>query len=238
MLSYKEQYKLRQSDFDCNDNMRVSSYLDIFQTVAAVHAERLNMGFEPMLKKNIAWVLAKVKFDCFVPLKAGETITAETRPHPKGIVDYARDYYIFGEDGKLAAKGTSQWVLIDFSSRKIVKPVADYPGECTTEFAYENKRIERIMPLSAEPTFSHTITRSDTDHNRHTNNIKYADMAFNSAELPTSAVKRVIINYINETKLGDTVDISCRYENESYTFTGKTSGNVCFTAKFYYGELN
>ena len=41
MLSYTERYKLRQSDFDCYDNMRVSSYLDIFQTIAAIHAEQL-----------------------------------------------------------------------------------------------------------------------------------------------------------------------------------------------------
>jgi len=238
MLSYTERYKLRQSDFDCYDNMRVSSYLDIFQTIAAIHAEQLNMGFEQMMKKNIAWVLAKVKFDCFFPLKAGETITAETRPHTKGIVDYVRDYYIFGENGKLAAKGTSQWVLIDFTSRKIVKPVADYPGECTTEFAYENKRIERIMPIKEEPTFSHTITRSDTDHNGHTNNIKYADMAFNAAALPSAPVKRAVINYINETKLGETVNICCKCDNGAYTFTGKSGENVCFTALFDYGKLN
>ena len=54
MIFYKENYKLKESDFDFNDNMRASAYLDIFQTVAAKHATMLGMGFEEMKQKNIA----------------------------------------------------------------------------------------------------------------------------------------------------------------------------------------
>ena len=95
----------------------------------------LGMGFEEMKQNNIAWVVTKIKFDCFVKLYPGMTITAETYPHPKGIVDYTRDFYLYDENGTLAAKGTSQWVHIDFKERKIVKPSVDFDGQFTDKYA-------------------------------------------------------------------------------------------------------
>lgn len=235
MLCYSEKYKLRESDFDFNDNMRASAYLDIFQTVAAKHATLLGMGFEEMAKINIAWVVTKIKFDCFATLYPGMTITAETYPHPKGIVDYTRDFYLYDEKGTLVAKGTSQWVHIDFKERKIVKPAADFDGEFTDKYAYENKRIERLHPGKNPPVYSHTIQRSELDHNGHTNNIKYADIVFNSFNLPARPLKKVIVNFLNETKLNETVDVSVEKQNEnSYLFTGIKNGEPCFTALYEY----
>ena len=235
MIFYKENYKLKESDFDFNDNMRASAYLDIFQTVAAKHATMLGMGFEEMKQKNIAWVVTKIKFDCFVKLYPGMTITAETYPHPKGIVDYTRDFYLYDENGTLAAKGTSQWVHIDFKERKIVKPSVDFDGQFTDKYAYDNKRIERILPLKSAPVYSHTIQRSELDHNGHTNNIKYTDIAFNSFDLPARPLKKVIVNFLAETKLNEIVDVSVEKQNDNlYVFSGSKNGESCFTALYEY----
>ena len=122
MLSYSEQYKIRTSELDYRDNMRLSAYLDLFQTIAGKHAELLGLGYEEMLKKGIAWVITKVKFDCILPLLSDETVTVVTEPHEKGLMDFTRDYYIYKQSGELAAKGTSQWVHIDFATRKLVEP--------------------------------------------------------------------------------------------------------------------
>lgn len=46
MLSYSEQYKIRTSELDYRDNMRLSAYLDLFQTIAGKHAELLGLGYE------------------------------------------------------------------------------------------------------------------------------------------------------------------------------------------------
>ncbi len=236
MLEYSETYKLRESDFDFKDRIRPSTYLDLFQTIAAKHATMLGLGFEPMLKKGIAWVVTKIKFDCFLPLHPGETVTVRTFPHPKGLIDYTRDFFMYNEQGELAAKGTSQWVHIDFKNRTVVKPTADFDGEFVNEYAYESKRIERIAPLDSAPVYTHTVTRSELDHNMHTNNIKYADMAYNATDLPDKPLSRIIINFLTESRLNDKIDISVKNESDEYLFTGVKDGKPCFTVKMTFSD--
>lgn len=236
MLTYSEQYKIRTSDLDYHDDMRLSAYLDLFQTIAGKHADLLGLGYEQMLKKGIAWVITKVKFDCLLPLKSDETVTVVTEPHEKGLMDFTRDYYVYNERGELAAKGTSQWVHIDFVSRRLVEPQADFEGEFTTRSAYPKRRIERVAAVSEAPTYVHEIVRTDLDHNGHTNNIRYADMIFNAVELP-GLPKRVIVNYHSESKLGDKVEIAYCRDGDDYVFTGRKNGETCFTAKLFYGEI-
>ena len=151
MLTYSEQYKIRTSDLDYRDDMRLSAYLDLFQTIAGKHADLLGLGYEQMLKKGIAWVITKVKFDCLLPLKSDETVTVVTEPHEKGLMDFTRDYYVYNERGELAAKGTSQWVHIDFVSRRLVEPQADFEGKFTTRSAYPKRRIERVAAVGEAP---------------------------------------------------------------------------------------
>lgn len=236
LLEYSETYKLRESDFDFRDRIRLSVFLDLFQTIAAKHATMLGLGFEAMLNKGIAWVVTKIKFDVYLPLFPGETVTVRTFPHPKGLVDYTRDFFMYNGNGKLAAKGTSQWVHIDFTNRKIVKPTEEFYGEFVNEYAYDNKRIERIAPLGFAPVYTHTVTRSELDHNLHTNNIKYADMAYNAAELPDKMLSRMIINFVAETRLNDKIDIAVENSDNEYLFTGFKETQPCFTAKLLFAE--
>ena len=98
MLIYNERFKLRESDFDEFDNLKPSAFLDFFQSVASTHATLKGMGFDDMIKKNIAWVLTKVKLDAYKRVKAKDTIIVETIPRPKGLIDYTRDYYIYDEE--------------------------------------------------------------------------------------------------------------------------------------------
>ena len=209
MLTYSEQYKIRTSDLDYRDDMRLSAYLDLFQTIAGKHADLLGLGYEQMLKKGIAWVITKVKFDCLLPLKSDETVTVVTEPHEKGLMDFTRDYYVYNEC---------------------------FEGEFTTRSAYPKRHIERVAAVGEAPTYVHEIVRTDLDHNGHTNNIRYADMIFNAVELP-GLPKRVIVNYHSESKLGDKVEIAYCRDGGEYVFTGRKNGETCFTAKLFYGEI-
>jgi acyl-ACP thioesterase len=134
---------------------------------------RGGLGFDEMLKKNLAWVITKMRFEVYQSFAPSEVVTVETAPHPKGSVDYTRDYYIYKEDGSLAVKGSSQWVLIDFTARKIVRPCVDFVGEFTDKRAFEG-RLPKVIAVDSIYLGSHTVNRIDLDHNGHTNNIRYA----------------------------------------------------------------
>lgn len=234
LLTYSDKYKLRESDMDLNDNIRVSALLDLFQSMAGKHATALGIGFEPTLARGLVWVLTKLKCDVISPMKFDETVTVVTNPRPVGLIDYTRDFFVYGEDGSLKAKATSQWVLLDYRTRKISKPVIAFDGEFAEGSAYESKRIEKVPPLSSAPVHSHVVTRSDIDHNGHTNNIKYADICFNAAELPNDYFKKFIINFSVETMLGDRIDVSAEQEGNAYLFCGRKGDAVSFTARIEY----
>ena len=231
MLEYIDEFVLRESDFDFRDNMKVSAYLDLFQTVASAHASVIGVGYEETIAKGLAWVIAKVKLDILLPLHSSDRVKVVTRPLKKGSLDYIRDYYIYNDKGELAVMGSSQWLLIDFVTRKISRPVLDYAGECTDKSAYENRRIEKIAPFVGDTAYSHTVTAVDLDHNGHTNNIRYADMMLCACPDEKRAVKRVIINYNGEAKLGDKIDISVKTEGDATLYYAVRNGECCFTAR-------
>lgn len=232
LLIYNEEFAIRQSDLDCYDNAKISTYLDLFQTVASNHAEQFGMGFAETHAKGIAWVITKIKLDIFTPLRPGERVRVETFPHPKGRIDYTRDYFVYKPDGTLAAKGSSQWVHIDFSSRKILRPTLEFDGEFVDRAAYESTRIEKVDAITAPPCFTYAVTPLDFDHNEHVNNARYADMLL-CADCSNRVPKRVIINFVGEGRKGDAIDISVSKPSPDLTlYTGTHGRGVCFTARY------
>ena len=229
MLIYNERFKLRESDFDEFDNLKPSAFLDFFQSVASTHATLKGMGFDDMIKKNIAWVLTKVKLDAYKRVKAKDTIIVETIPRPKGLIDYTRDYYIYDEENELIAKGSSQWVHIDFTTRKLLRPTIDFTEELSPRDAYETRKIERVPAVDTYEIGKYVTTRNDTDHNGHVNNLRYADMVLAFEKKNPAPVRSFIINFSVESHENETLTI---YSDGDTLFTGKKQdGTVSFTAK-------
>lgn len=144
LLVHEKEFTLRESDFDCFDNLKASAVLDLFQTVASEHVTQNGGGFADMLARNLAWVVTKIRFEVFAPLRASEKVTVKTVPHAKKLIEYTRDYYVIDKNGKTVIKGTSQWVLIDFTTRRVARTDFDFDGEFSDEYAYPNERIRKV----------------------------------------------------------------------------------------------
>lgn len=89
--------ELRTSDFDCNRKILPSAVLDIFQEAAGIHGELLGVGFEDMLKRELFWVLTKVRFEILEDVKMHQQIKIKTWPLPPQKICYRREYIIFGD---------------------------------------------------------------------------------------------------------------------------------------------
>ena len=226
MIEYCEQFTLTEGDFDHNDNVKISTILDLFQTVAANHASEGGIGFSEMMEKGLAWIITKIKFDCFAPLYYDRKLIVKSVPKPKGLVDYTRDYFIYNECNNMVAKGSSQWVLIDFKARKIVRPIVDFVGEFSPLTAYSERKIEKIEPVKDIFCFDYEVKKIDLDHNGHLNNIRYADIIFN-CETDCRPAKKFIINFNNEALLGNTV--SCFTDNNG-KYSAFIGEKCCFSA--------
>lgn len=232
LLVHEKEFTLRESDFDCFDNLKASAILDLFQTVASEHVSLHGGGFSDMLAKNLAWVVTKIRFDVFAPLCASRKVTVKTVPHAKKLIGYTRDYYVIDESGKTVIKGTSQWVLIDFTTRRIARSDFDFDGEFSDEYAYPNERLEKVPAVSSPELSRYDVKRADLDHNRHVNNVRYLDMVFDAEQDPSLPLRTVKINYVEEVRNGETITIC----GEDGIYTGYADGKIRFSAKIERGN--
>lgn len=243
LLKFEQQFLPSTTAYDAQGRFRVSAYLDLFQTVAGRHAESFGMGQQALNEHNIAWVLAKSRLTVYdsPPIGLDSDVLVVTAPQPHGSLDYIRDYYVYNLDGKLLAKGSGQWLHIDITTRRVVRPKVEYLGEFVDFTAYENTRIDKL-PLASEgaPIGTHRVTKSDIDQNGHTNNIKYADMIYNAIGCrDNKTVCECVINYLNESREGDEIALFCESDakDNSDLFLGMRGETPVFTAKYTYKDL-
>ncbi len=176
--TFGKQFYVRTSDFDCHNRLRPSSVLDFFQDVAGEHAKELGIGREEMLAQDIAWVLTKIRYESIAEPQMFEQITVVTWPHPPARLGFVRDYTILGEDGRLLVKGSSEWVLMSLSRRRLVRMENPYPLDSFCEDASFPEGFSHLpRPIGSGECKTFTPRFADLDVNGHVNNIRYTDYA-------------------------------------------------------------
>ncbi|MDR0852038.1 MAG: acyl-ACP thioesterase [Clostridiales Family XIII bacterium] len=200
-------------DCDFKDQLRLSALFGYLQDIAALHAKNLGASVDKLKESfDVAWILMRLRVDILRMPKRYEVLTVETWPQKPATL-YERDYLIKNENGEVLVKGVSVWILMNLVKREIVKEtLLDYSHIRITEERAIDCRLGKIRS-DAEllPALEKKIEYSDLDRNQHVNNTKYMDYAMDSigaAGLETQDVKQVEVNYVNETKLGETIIIS------------------------------
>lgn len=230
LMRYKTKITLYNSYFDMNDRLTAKSILNIFQDVASIHGEKIGVGFEEMLAKNLYWVLSRIKFDILKMPKINQTVIVETWPHEKGRVDFDRDIKITNEEGETLIIGTSKWCVIDSISRTLQRTDGIvYDGEYCDEINYEGRFNKIVIPQEiATPKFMHTVRFSDLDHNHHMNNTNYANLVVNA--INDKVYSHFEINYLNECKEGNIIDVSAIQIQDGTVVIGAVNGERVFVS--------
>lgn len=230
-LKYKTQITLYDSYFDMNDNISLKSVLSIFQDVAAAHAEQIGLGFEETYKKNLYWVLSRIKFDILRMPTRNETVIVETWPHEKGRIDFDRDMKISSKSGEILIIGSSKWCVINTQTRMLERTDnITYNGTICPDVNY-SERFGKIILPNQTPTqkFTHLVRFSDIDHNQHMNNTNYANLV--ACAIENKVVKHFEINYIKECKLDDIIEVSTiKTESSEYIVGTVNQNTTVFTA--------
>ena len=139
VLLLKEKTAFRNKDFDENGNVRASALLRHFEQIATDHAELMGIGHDDLMKKNWIWVLSKLRFRIHGKIRAGELYDIATYPSMGRGAAYPRGYYICDEDENLIVSAMSQWCIVDFETRKLVRSALEFSGEYIDIPAFEEK---------------------------------------------------------------------------------------------------
>ncbi len=222
---FEDIYNLRAADFDRWERLRPASILDLFQDIAGRHANILGVGATELLKKNTVWVLVKVRFQVLKEARMYQRVKLRTWPLPPDRVGYRREYLILDEEDNIIVKGSSDWVLMDFESRKIVPAGNIYP---LTEYCEKRNFEERFPRLrSFEPDgelYSFLPPWSDFDMNGHINNTKYANFVLDAVSPgPDEHLRELRIEYHREVLPGERLSILTRRDGDSLLARGENS---------------
>ena len=215
-VSLEKDYYLRISDFDRFGRLKASSILDIFQDIAASHANDIGIGFEAMIANKTIWVLTKVKFEVLKNPKLYETVHVKTWPLKPGKICFQREYYIEDLEGNPVVKGTSEWVVIHSEKRRMVAAGDIFPIKegFLTDVMFEEK-LKKIPDFeSTNEPYCFKTTFSDCDINGHVNNTKYANYVFDALDFKEPVnIKTFQIDYCHEVVSG--TDLHIHFENEN-----------------------
>ena len=230
IMKYSTKITLFASYFDYNDNLSTKSILNIFQDVAAIHAEELGVGYLAMLEKNLYWVLSRIKIDIIKMPKPNQTVIVETWPHVKGRIDFDRDLKISSENGETLIIGTSKWCVIDTINRTLQRTDnVNYNGEYCSLVNYAERFTKINLPTqNLTSKFVHTVRFSDLDHNKHMNNTNYANLVLNAVNNKTYS--HFEINFNSECVLGNEINVMHAQDETGEYVVGQTNGNNSFTA--------
>jgi acyl-ACP thioesterase len=171
---YLAGYRVRFDEAGPDGNLRTSALLRYAQDVAWRHSEELGFDRAWYQERGLGWVVRGVELELAAPIPLGTTLRVST-----AVVGHRRIWARrLGEcrfaDGGLAARVTTDWVLLDGRGR-----VVRIPDDFGVAFTNPEVKSEilRITPGGGEPVAHHelAVRPTDLDPIDHVNNAVYVD---------------------------------------------------------------
>ena len=232
--SYIEKYTTNDVEVDINEQLSTVDILKLLQRVTFSHSSLIGLDHKTMIKRdNAFWVITKMKYVCRHPISANQKLTLKTWTRQPQSVRFLRDLQI-KDKNKILVSGISEWCCLDFLSRTLRRSNSiKYPDLEMVETKNNNLTFTNLKLDVDKNNYVYTKTSmaSDIDVNLHTNNLKYTSIAldaFSLDELQNKVVKEYEIYFVNETKIGDKIDIYKKKVKNLYYVEGKKENQTVF----------
>ena len=192
----------------------MASICNWLQEAASLNAEELafsKSNFESA-GKNISWVLTRFKVKMLRFPKWGETVSILTFPRGgRKIVAY-RDFVLYGADGGEIGHATSEWMLIDLASRKVVSiPEGVFAAANTVRkpvFGDEPfAKLRWDCNIASPDALTFRARRGDIDLNGHVNNVHYVEWLMEGRPDAAGPCCELDIVFKSETLAGEVVHV-------------------------------
>jgi acyl-ACP thioesterase len=209
---HRHEIKVHSFDIDFNSKLNVFSLFNYFQEIAWEHAAILQFGLEDLSKKNLFWVLSRVRVEIVRLPNWAEKITLIT--YPRGIdgLFALRDYEVYDSEGNCIISGSSSWLILDAKNRRPIRL-----NDLDLDFFNNNRRAlsvnaSKIVEVKQNPVRvdNLVVKTSDIDLNNHVNNARYIEWAYNMFPLAfhkENLLKVVEVNFLAEGKENNNLSV-------------------------------
>lgn len=223
---------------DCDNKGRVklSTLMSFVADIGGEDYTSKGFSHDFLWENGFVFLLSRMTVRVHNYFHAYEPIVVET--FERGVKGplFHRDFEMLCQNGEVGVSAHSAWILCDPKSRKILRP-SDCPKETPDNFGMEidcSEPLKIRMPKDMEYVRTREIYYSDLDCNGHTYNAVYADIAYDSLPFATAqkTLRDFSINFVNEARVGDTLKIYRKLEQQTAWVQGVGEKGVCFSCCF------
>ena len=233
---FNRKFIFRFGDCDIRKNASLYAVMKLVSELAGEDYERRGLGYEYLLQYGQALLLSRMRFKFSrMPVHTEEVLAVTWERFDKGPFFY-RDFELKSQSGEVLVSGSSQWVLVDIISREILRPSSLAEGKRQTDPKKSDcPECEKLKKTEALPILGQRpVYYSDLDGNSHVNNAVYGKIAvdFLPEEIRQKKIKGFSINFLIETKQGETLEISGEKTGTGYAIQGTASSSLRFGCEF------
>ena len=239
---YIKSLRITSYDSDSKALLKPSSFLNLAQEAANLHADYLGVGYDTITETRKAWVLARTHV-IFHRLPAWrEEVTLKSWHKRANGFQYYRDFEMLSAAGDRLVSATTTWLVIDIDTRRMVRQ-NDFGGILGIDedvIVEPAPKITAPRDVEAEAVGTHEVAFSDLDMNGHVNNVNYAVWAMDSVGLDVTLnnpLREIVINYNSEIKAGDRVELYRLRDADNplcYYVEGRVGGRVSFISQLLF----
>ncbi len=221
----KAVYKFNVRSYECGPNGKLTlpSLCNYLQEAASMHACELGFSKSDFdaAGGNISWVLTRM----IVKMKRypgwNDTVSIVTFPRAGRKITACRDFEIKDADGSTLGLASSEWMVINLSTRKIT-PVPENVFPCLDPALEPVLGAEPFSPKLKFPAdvpsraISFTAQNSHIDINGHVNNVHYVEWMLEPSAHGANPSEIEIV-FRSETMDGDEVKVeTCDCGGETF----------------------
>ena len=227
MNGFEKNFSVCYHDLKNNMYVKEAKIIVFLQETAVFHSEYAGFEINRFIEENKGWMVTDWDIRINTPLKWNDTLRVHTYPIIfKGILA-KRGFYAYNAGGDVVLTAASRWAFTDLIKRRPTKIWKEMetaygyfePSPFETEYLQPYEDTEGLEYLGS---FSHTVTRRDTDTNDHVNNVSYFEWAadnFPDDIYNNMNAKHIMVKYKKECTLGAKVTIKTyRKNNETVTY--------------------
>jgi acyl-ACP thioesterase len=233
---WKESYPVGFTAVDESGALTLAAAFDYFQEAAIRHAEDLGVGQGPMSALGQGWALSRLSVVMRRRPRQTEQLTVRTWPRGWRKLFAIRDFDIGDGAETPIVIARSCWLIVDLEKRRPLRP------QTAMEKLPLNEGLDALAdggqgldaPQGAEKAAERTAAYSDIDFNGHMNNARYVQWIQDMLEpgtLTRAKTMRLDINYLNEVKLGETLELWKAQNGTFIALEGRRGGQAVFRAE-------
>ena len=225
LLQFEKEYRIHVYETGPDGKLNLYSLFNYMQDIASDHAVKLGFGRDDLMRNNRFWVLSRMYAVINIWPLWEESIILKTWPNGTDKLFALRNYEVSYPDGRHIASGTSSWLILDHTTKKVQRPdsiLSQFNPDLHSEVSPVRYAI-KIDPASENGIESaeFRIKVSDLDVNLHTNNVRYLKWVSDTYKLdfilennPQSAE----INYLAESKFDEEIMIRTSVDDNNGSF--------------------